>query len=173
MFNRALLLIGLCVTDDYESYREATHDLHLDGGVDASALRHLPLRVHLGNAPAIQMPIAPRENGVIMLLCDGLLLTINVLLTSCLLSECHFQVVRNCCWKCSTIYYPICFQTLVPNHSHESFSSLYMASLFHRKYQSSSFTRTFPTPTDFSTLPCSPIPNAVHFYYVSGKRIIT
>ncbi|CAH0478244.1 unnamed protein product [Peronospora belbahrii] len=49
--------------NDYESYREATHDLHLDGRVDASALRHLPLRVHLNNEPAIQMPIAPLDNG--------------------------------------------------------------------------------------------------------------
>ncbi|CAH0493702.1 unnamed protein product [Peronospora farinosa] len=49
--------------NDYESYREATHDLHLDGGVDASALRQLPLRVHFQNEPAIQMPIAPLENG--------------------------------------------------------------------------------------------------------------
>ncbi|KAL3664307.1 hypothetical protein V7S43_010632 [Phytophthora oleae] len=49
--------------NDYESYREATHALHLDGGVDASALRHLPLRVHLDNTPAIQMPIAPLQDG--------------------------------------------------------------------------------------------------------------
>ncbi|KAG6623658.1 Autophagy protein 5 [Phytophthora cinnamomi] len=49
--------------NDYEGYREATRELHLDGGVDASALRHLPLRVHLDNAPAIQMPIAPLQNG--------------------------------------------------------------------------------------------------------------
>ncbi|POM80979.1 Autophagy protein 5 [Phytophthora palmivora] len=49
--------------NDYDSYREATQELHLSGGVDASALRHLPLRVHLDNAPAIQMPIAPLQNG--------------------------------------------------------------------------------------------------------------
>ncbi|RLN72005.1 hypothetical protein BBJ28_00007412 [Nothophytophthora sp. Chile5] len=45
------------------SYREATRELQLDGGVDASALRHLPLRVHLDNVPAIQMPIAPLQDG--------------------------------------------------------------------------------------------------------------
>ncbi|KAF4316207.1 hypothetical protein BBO99_00008795 [Phytophthora kernoviae] len=48
---------------DYESYREATHELQLDGGVEISALRHLPLRVHLDDAPAIQMPIAPLQEG--------------------------------------------------------------------------------------------------------------
>ncbi|KAI9920149.1 hypothetical protein PsorP6_015464 [Peronosclerospora sorghi] len=50
---------------DYEGYREATHNLHLDGGGDASTLRHLPLRLHVNNATAIQMPIAPQENGAI------------------------------------------------------------------------------------------------------------
>ncbi|KAG7379873.1 autophagy protein 5 [Phytophthora boehmeriae] len=49
--------------NDYDSYREATHTLQLDGGVDISALRHLPLRVHLNDAPAIQMPIAPLQDG--------------------------------------------------------------------------------------------------------------
>ncbi|TDH67516.1 hypothetical protein CCR75_009648 [Bremia lactucae] len=49
---------------DYASYRQATHELHLDGGVDASALRYLPLRVHLDTAPAIQMPIVPHQNGL-------------------------------------------------------------------------------------------------------------
>ncbi|KAH7487853.1 hypothetical protein KRP22_013449 [Phytophthora ramorum] len=49
--------------NDFESYREATRKLHLDGGVDASALRHLPLRLHLDNAPAIQMPISPLQDG--------------------------------------------------------------------------------------------------------------
>ncbi|CEG38053.1 hypothetical protein F442_18406 [Plasmopara halstedii] len=49
--------------NDYESYRQATHELHLDGGENVSALRLLPLRVHLGTEPAIQMPIAPLQDG--------------------------------------------------------------------------------------------------------------
>ncbi|KAF1772744.1 Zinc finger, RING/FYVE/PHD-type [Phytophthora cactorum] len=57
--------------NDYESYRQATRELQLDGGVDASALRHLPLRVHLDNAPAIQMPI-PRYKMEFQLLVHGI-----------------------------------------------------------------------------------------------------
>uniref|UniRef100_A0AAV1TQX4 Autophagy protein 5 n=1 Tax=Peronospora matthiolae TaxID=2874970 RepID=A0AAV1TQX4_9STRA len=48
---------------DFERYQEATIDLHLDGGEDASKLRHLPVRVHLDSTPVIQMPIAPLESG--------------------------------------------------------------------------------------------------------------
>lgn len=60
-------MAGCVAADDFQSYRVATRDLQLDHedvGL-ASNMRMIPIRVHLNQEPAIQMPITPLTNGTI------------------------------------------------------------------------------------------------------------
>lgn len=58
-------MIGCVAVDDFQSYRVATKDLQLDHeDVSLSSnMRLIPIRVHLNQSPAIQMPITPLTNG--------------------------------------------------------------------------------------------------------------
>lgn len=55
----------VALIDDFQSYRVATKDLQLDHeSVNSSSnMRLIPIRVHLNQSPAIQMPITPLTNG--------------------------------------------------------------------------------------------------------------